>query len=79
MVKNYFDDDGSNIYLSFQPITCTFTVLADDTETIIPCKSKGFSKESIKPPASPGNCLDPSTFIHRFVVNLFIVCELDLH
>ena len=44
---------------SFQPISSTFLMLTNDTETIITWWSKGLSVESIKPPSALDNSLAP--------------------
>ena len=51
--RRYFDNDGSQNYLLFQPVSKTFRMPADDAETIIAWKSKGLSDKSIKPPTTP--------------------------
>ena len=52
--KNYFDNNGSQIYLVFQAITTTFTSVTGNTETNLSWRSRALSKESIGLPLSPG-------------------------
>ena len=47
--RRYFDNDGSQNYLVFQPIYNFFIRSTGDTETIIALESRGFSGEIIKP------------------------------
>ena len=56
--KNYFEEDGAQNYLVFQPIHRYFKIIAN-TKYISEWKSKGFSNESINPPSTPDNCLSP--------------------
>ena len=46
--KNYFDEDGTQNYLVFQPIIRCFRIIAN-TKHILSWKSKGLSDETITP------------------------------
>ena len=64
--RRYFGDDGSWNYVTFKPISNTFTMTTGDTETIIAWKSKGLSGRSIKPRATSSNSLAPKLkWIHN--------------
>ena len=54
--KSYFEEDGTQNYLVFQPINRYFKVIAN-TDYVSSWKSKGLSAESIKPPNSSDNSL----------------------
>ena len=58
--KSYFEEDGTQNYLVFQPINRYFKVIANKLH-IPPWKSKGLSDETIKPPATSDNSLTPLT------------------
>ena len=55
-VKSYFEEDGTQNYLVFQPVQRYFKVIAN-TNYISEWKSKGLSDETIKPPATSDNSL----------------------
>ena len=58
--KIYFEDDGTQNWLVFQPMQKYFkTVSANDSNTVS-WKSKGLSDESFKPPAAFNKILNPS-------------------
>ena len=58
--KNYFDEDGALNYLVFQPINKYFKVnTINATNYVSSWISKGLSDESIKPPATSDNSLNP--------------------
>ena len=50
--KTYFDYDGSQNYLIFQPVFKYFQIFCDNVNTIFRWKSKGFSEESITAPTA---------------------------
>ena len=54
--KNYFEEDGSQNYSVFQPISRDFKVIAN-TKFISSWKSKGLSDETITPYATSDNSL----------------------
>ena len=56
--KNYFDEDGVLNYLVFQPLNKYFKLMTN-TRYVSSWKSKGLSDESIKPPTTTGNSLNP--------------------
>ena len=56
--KNYFEEDGTQNYLVFQPIGRHFRIVAN-TKYITLCKSKGLSDETITPYATSDNSLTP--------------------
>ena len=56
--KSYFDEDGTQNYLVFQPIIRYFKVnTITNTDYVLSWKSKGLSAESIKSPARSDNSL----------------------
>ena len=58
--KSHFDEDGTQNYLVFQPITRYFKVnTITNTDYILSCRSKGLSAESIKLPTTSDNSLTP--------------------
>ena len=56
--KSHFEEDGTKNYLVIQPINKYFKVIAN-TNYVSSWKSKGLSRESIKPPATSDNSLTP--------------------
>ena len=61
--KSYFEEDGVQDYLIFQPIFSYFKVntIVYVTNYILSWKSKGLSGETIKPPTTSDNSLTPAT------------------
>ena len=57
-VKNYFEEDGTQNYLVFQPVYKYFKQINNDY--ISSWKSKGLSEESITAPSATNNFLNPS-------------------
>ena len=60
--KNYFDEDGTQNYLIFQPIYRYFKLnsVVNATDRVLPWQFKGLSNESIKPFRTFDNSLKPS-------------------
>ena len=56
--KSHFEEDGVQNYLVFQPIIRYFKIIAN-TKYISSWQSKGLSDETIKPPATSDNSLNP--------------------
>ena len=56
--KSHFEEDGTQNYFVFQPIHRHFTLITN-TNHISSWKSKGLSNESIKPPTTSDNSLNP--------------------
>ena len=56
--KSYFEEDGVQNYLVFQPIIRYFKVITN-TDYISSRKSERLSAESIKPPTTSDNSLTP--------------------
>ena len=56
--RSHFEEDGSQNYLVFQPINKYFKLIIN-TNYVSSWKSKRLSDESIKPPATSGNSLNP--------------------
>ena len=83
--KSYFEEDGTQNYLVFQPINKYFKVITN-TDYVSSWKSKGLSAESIKPPTTSDNSLAPElnycgikskiSYSHGKVVKIYIVYEL---
>ena len=57
--KSHFQEDGTQIYLVFQPLNKYFKVVAS-TDYVSSWKSKGLSAETIKPPSTFDNSLTPA-------------------
>ena len=57
--KSHFEEDGTQNYLVFQPLNKYFKVIIN-TDCISSRKSKRLSAESIKPPATSDNSLNPA-------------------
>ena len=64
--KNYFEEDGSQNYLVFQPIIRYFKVntIINVTDCVLSWKSKGLSNETIKPPTTSDNSLTPTSYYY---------------
>ena len=60
--KNYFEEDGAQNYLVFQPIIRCFKVntIVNVADYILSWQSKGLSAENIKPPTTSDNSLTPT-------------------
>ena len=56
--KNYFEEDGAQNYLVFQPMYKCFKQINNDY--VSSWKSKGLSNENITDPSAPNNFLNPS-------------------
>ena len=59
VVKSHFENDGTQNYLVFQPKQKYFKRVSSTNNHILPWKSKGLSDESIKPPSTRFNKLNP--------------------
>ena len=59
IVQSYFNNDGSQNYLIFQPIYKTITTFSDLTSTISEWEYKGLSNENFKPSYTPNKSLSP--------------------
>ena len=60
IAKNHFEDDGVQNYLLFQPLNKYFKVTTNaNTKYISSWQFKRLSEETIKPPATPDNSLNP--------------------
>ena len=57
--KSHFEEDDTQNYLVFQPISKYFKVITN-TDYVSSWKSKGLSAESIKPPTTSDNSLIPA-------------------
>ena len=57
--KSYFEEDGTQSYLVFQPLNKCFEVITN-IDYVSSWKSKGLSAESIKPPRTSDNSLTPA-------------------
>ena len=56
-VKNHFEDDGTQNYLVFQPISISILQKIANIDHISAWKSKKLSNENIKAPAASNNSL----------------------
>ena len=66
--KNYFEEDGAQNYLVFQPIHRYFKII--NTKYISSSKSEGVSDETITPYATSDNSLAPLTDHYGIKVRL---------
>ena len=57
--KNHFEADGTQNYLVFQTTYRYFKRVSNTNDHILSWKSKGLSDESIKPPSTTNNILNP--------------------
>ena len=57
--KSHFEDDGTQNYLVFQTTYRYFKTVNNNKDHILSWKSKGLSDESIKPPSTSNNNLNP--------------------
>ena len=58
--KNYFEEDGTQNYLVFQPIVSYFKINpVNNVNYVLSWKSKRLSDETIKPPSASNNSLTP--------------------
>ena len=57
--KSHFEEDRVQNYLVFQPISKYFKVITN-IDYVSSWKSKGLSAESIKPPTTSDNSLNPA-------------------
>ena len=57
--KSHFEDDGTQNYLVFQTVSRYFKTVSANDSNILSWKSKGLSDESIKPPSTTNNILNP--------------------
>ena len=68
--KNYFEEDVTQNYLVFQPIHKYFEFVNINNEWYITLwKSKGLSEESIKPPITSDNSVNPPTDYYYYYYN----------
>ena len=76
--KIHFDEDRTQNYLVFQPIIRYFKVnTISNTDYVSSRKSEGLSDETIKPPATSDNSLQPKvSYTHGSIVHIYIVYEL---
>ena len=70
MVNTIFhSEDGSQAYLTFQPVYRYFETVTN-TNYILSWKSKGLSAESIKPPTTSNNSLNPELSYHQYNIKV---------
>ena len=58
IVKNHFEEDGTQNYLVFQSLNKYFKLIAN-TDYVSSWESKGLSAKTIKPPSTSDNSLTP--------------------
>ena len=65
--KNYFEEDGAQNYLVFQPLFGYFIVntIINVTNYVLSWQSKGLSASTIKPPAKSNNSLTNNKLLLR--------------
>ena len=65
--KSHFEEDGVQNYLVFQPLNKYFKVITNaNTKYISSWQSKGLSDETIKPPATSDNSLNPKVSYYGY-------------
>ena len=57
--KSHFEDDDTENYIEFQTTYRYFKTVSNTNDHILSWKSKGLSGESIKPPSTTNNILNP--------------------
>ena len=57
-VKSYFENDGTQNYLVFQPTQRHLERASNTNDHVLSRKPKGLSDESIKPPSTSTNVLN---------------------
>ena len=67
--KSYFEEDGTQNYSVFQPISRYFKIVTN-TDYVSSWKSKGLSDESITPPTTSDNSLTPALSYYGFKIRL---------
>ena len=67
IAKSHFKRDGTQNYKVFQPLNKYFKVITN-TDYVSSWKSKGLSAESIKPPATSDNSLNPALNQHLMIL-----------
>ena len=67
--KSYFEEDGTQNYSVFQPISKYFKIVTN-TDYVSSWKSKGLSDESITPPTTSDNSLTPALSYYGFKIRL---------
>ena len=67
--KSYFEEDGTQNYLVFQPISRYFKIITN-TDYVSLCKSKGLSDESITPPTTSDNIFTPALSYYSTKIRL---------
>ena len=55
--KSHFEEDGTQNYLVFQPMSKYFKI--GNSDYVLSWKSKGLSAANIAPPSTPNNFLNP--------------------
>ena len=70
--KSHSEEDGTQNYLVFQPLNKYFKVIAS-TNYVSSWQSKGLSDESIKPPATSDNSLNPKVSYYGTKARLEVV------
>ena len=67
--KSYFEEDGTQNYSVFQPISRYFKIVTN-TDYVSSWKSKGLSDESVTPPTTSDNSLTPALSYYGFKIRL---------
>ena len=57
--QSYFNNNGAQLYLIFQPICKTITTFSGLPDTVSEWESKGLSNEKFKPPYATNESLSP--------------------
>ena len=57
--QSYFNNDGAQLFLIFQPIYKTITMFSGLSDTVSEWKSKGLSNEKVEPPFTANKSLSP--------------------
>ena len=68
--QSYFNNDGAQLYLNFQPIYKTITTFSVLSDTISEWESKGLSNEKYKPPYVANKNLSPKLAWYNYKIKL---------
>ena len=63
--QSYFNNDGAQLYLIFQPIYKTISTLSGLPETILEWECKGLSNEKFKLPYTANKTLSPKLIYYN--------------
>ena len=68
--QSYYNNDGAELYLIFQPIYKTITAFSGLKDTISECEFKGLSNEKIESPFTANKSLSPKLVSYNYKIKL---------